>query len=127
MLNHFKASNEEAHRTWTHADDYSLFENRKDPSNPVILAKIYTTKWYREFSDVDATMQYLYHCDSENIQYVYVHIGEDLEDNEELYNGDLWEYCGIQRSIESDVAPNAVGNYAQIFKQNESVNINEII
>lgn len=129
MLKHFKGTCHEAYVTWTSADDYTLFENKKEPSNPVIVAKIYTTKWYGELDDVRATEDYLHSCSDEDkdICYQFVRIGEDMDDNEEQYNGGLWEYCSICRNIDSDWAPTMTGNFSTIFNLVNAANIEELI
>ena len=129
MLKHFKETCAEAYDTWTKADDYALFENKSDPSNPVIVANIYSTNWYESFDDVCATEDYLHSCceDDKDICYQFVRIGEDMDDNEEQYNGGLWEYCSINRSIDSDWSPTMTGKFSTIFKQVSAANINELI
>lgn len=127
MLKYFKETCAEAYDTWTKADDYALFENKEEPSNPVIVAKIYMTKWYRSFDDVEATTNYLFSCSDKDIKYQFIRIGEELGDDEEQYNGGLWEYCSINRSISSDWSPTMTGKFSTIFKQVSAANINELI
>lgn len=127
MLKFFKKESKDAYDTWTCADDYQLFENRKDASNPVILARIYSTKWYNEFPEVIYTQDYLNSCEDKEIEYQFIRLGEDLDDNDEQYFGDLWEYCSIVRDIQPDISPKLTGNYSQIFHEVSLANINEII
>ncbi len=121
MMHYFKENCRDAYDTWSGAE-LSFFEDDKDQ---VIVAKLYWMKWYAAFDEVIQTEEYL--ANLEETPYHFTRVGEFLEDNVDEDQGDMWEYCCIERVISSSYKPTKTVRYQEVYLEPGLANIEEFI